>query len=60
MKSRRARGDAKAGGREEKGELLSSAPRGSDNRSRVLARLEFASPNRKAYSQAKEHETEGV
>ena len=43
------------GGGGEKGELLSSAPRGFDNRSCVLARLEFARPNRRACSQAKEH-----
>ena len=43
------------GGGGEKGELLSSAPRGFDNRSCVLARLEFAGPNRRACSQAKEH-----
>ena len=49
------RGDAKVGGGGEKGELLSSAPRGFDNRSCVLARLEFARPNRRACSQAKEH-----
>ena len=58
VKSRRAEARERrreSGGWGEKGELLSSAPRGFDDRSRVLAQLEFARPNRRACSQAKEY-----